>query len=53
MGQTPAFQMADTPTKESYGVPLIQSSEDLPFSKPEDYQVSSFFLYIENVLFND
>jgi splicing factor 3B subunit 1 len=35
---TPAFQMMQTPSRESYAVPLTPSDSAMPFIKPEDQQ---------------
>ena len=37
-GVTPAFQMMQTPSRESYAVPLTPSDSAMPFIKPEDQQ---------------
>lgn len=37
-GATPAFQMMQTPSRESYAVPLTPSDSAMPFIKPEDQQ---------------
>lgn len=35
---TPAFQMMQTPSRDSYAVPLTPSDSAMPFIKPEDQQ---------------
>jgi splicing factor 3B subunit 1 len=37
-GATPAFNIMQTPTRDSYAVPATPSESALPFIKPEDYQ---------------
>jgi len=34
---TPGFTMADTPSRDEYGVPAAAAETGLPFIKPEDY----------------
>lgn len=48
-GATPAFQMLQTPARDSYGVPMTPSGGDpnMPFIKPEDQQY--FGKLLENV----
>lgn len=37
-GATPAFNIMQTPARDSYAVPATPSESALPFIKPEDYQ---------------
>lgn len=37
-GLTPAFQMLQTPTRDSYAIPATPSDSNMPFIKPEDQQ---------------
>lgn len=37
-GLTPAFQMMQTPSRDSYAIPATPSESALPFIKPEDQQ---------------
>jgi splicing factor 3B subunit 1 len=38
MGQTPGFNIMQTPAADSYGIPATTSETSMPFIKPEDYQ---------------
>ena len=38
LNSTPRFNIALTPSRDSYGVPATPSESALPFIKPEDYQ---------------